>query len=178
VKIVDARSHPLPDGAIGEIQVRSDCMLTGYFERPDLTAEAVLDGWYRTGDLGCVIDGDLYVTGRIKDLIIVGGKNIHPQDLEAEANEVPGLRPGRAVAFGVDDPGLGSEKIVMVCELAAPEDPAARAAIEAALRKRILQYDVTLADVRLVDDRWLIKTSSGKIARADNRAKYLRERAG
>ena len=91
----------LPERQVGEIALLSDCMLTGYYHRPDATAKAFHDGWYLTGDLGYMADGEVYVTGRKKDLIIVGGKNIYPQDLEALAGEVEGVHPGRVVAFGV-----------------------------------------------------------------------------
>ncbi len=111
-------------------------------------------------------------------MIISGGKNVFPQDLEAIANTVPGLYPGRCVAFGVMDEQLGSEIIVMVCEL--DDENASEEQqydIERELRRRITQQtEITLSDVLLVGHRWLIKTSSGKIARADNREKYLAAR--
>ena len=91
----------LPDGHIGEIVLRSDCMLTGYYNRPDADREAFRDGWYLTGDYGYLSGGELFVSGRKKDMIIVGGKNIYPQDLEALSYEVPGVHGGRSVAFGV-----------------------------------------------------------------------------
>ena len=106
----------LPERHVGEIALRSDCMLSGYYNRPDLTERAFYDGWYLTGDLGYLAEGELYVTGRKKDLIIVGGKNVHPQDLEALAGEVPGVHPGRVVAFGVFDDELGTEDVVVVAE--------------------------------------------------------------
>ena len=109
-------------------------------------------------------------------MIIVGGKNIYPQDLEAIANDVPDIYPGRAVAFGLMDESLGSEAIVMVCELNGACRGDDLSHIERELRQQIVrQTEVTLADVRLVGKRWLIKTSSGKIARSANRDKYLRE---
>jgi acyl-CoA synthetase (AMP-forming)/AMP-acid ligase II len=83
VKVVDERGRALPERRLGEIALKSNCMLAGYYRRPDLTEKAFLDGWYLTGDLGYLADGEVYITGRKKDLIIVGGKNIYPQDLEA-----------------------------------------------------------------------------------------------
>jgi acyl-CoA synthetase (AMP-forming)/AMP-acid ligase II len=126
--------------------------------------------------MGYMAAGQLYISGRKKDLIIVGGKNIYPQDLEAIANDIPGLYPGRTVAFGVSDERLGSEAVVMVCELTDMSDSADMKQIERQLRHRIVQeIDITLSDVRLVHKRWLIKTSSGKISRTLNRDKYLQE---
>lgn len=176
VAIVDSAGLRLPERRHGEVIIRSDSMLSGYYKRPDLDAEARLDGWHRTGDMGYMADGELYISGRQKDLIITGGKNVYPQDLEAIASAAPGIYAGRAVAFGVEDERLGTESIVMVCELARDASPDQQKAILAELRRRIVQQtEVTLADARLVAKRWVIKTSSGKIARADNRAKYLRE---
>jgi fatty-acyl-CoA synthase len=176
VGVVDEKGKFLPERRVGEIVIRSDCMLTGYYKRPDITAEAIKDGWYFTGDMGYLADGQLYVSGRKKDLIIVGGKNIYPQDLEAIANQVPGIYPGRAVAFGLFDERLGSEAIVMVCELLTGDEARQPQEVERELRQQVVQQtEVTLTDVRLVDGRWLIKTSSGKIARGDNRDKYLEE---
>ncbi len=176
IGIVGENGEFLQERFVGEIVVRSNCMLTEYYKRPDITAEVIKDGWYFTGDMGYIAEGQLYITGRKKDLIIVGGKNIYPQDLEAIANQISGIHPGRAVAFGLFDERLGSETIVLVCELLSGEKARDPQEIERDLRQQIVQRtEVTLADVRLVDKRWLIKTSSGKIARADNREKYLSE---
>jgi acyl-CoA synthetase (AMP-forming)/AMP-acid ligase II len=180
VAVVGPDGARLPERQEGEVVVRSNSMLTGYYKRPDLTDQAVLDGWYKTGDMGYLAGGELFVSGRKKDLIIVGGKNVYPQDLETIANVTPGIYPGRAVAFGVYDDAQGTETVVMVCELEdgpqASAGPDEHKQIAADLRKRVVgQTEVTLADVRLVERRWVIKTSSGKIARADNRDKYLRE---
>lgn len=177
VRIVDQNRQGLPERHVGEVVVQGDCLLSEYFRRPDITSQAIQDGWYYTGDMGYLADGQLYITGRKKDLIIVGGKNIYPQDIEAIANQVPGIYPGRAVAFGVPDERLGTESIVVVGELADTVEPAAAREIENELRRRVAaETEVALADVRLVEKRWLIKTSSGKMARNDNREKYLQAR--
>jgi len=166
----------LGERRVGEILIRSNCMLTGYYRRPDLDREAFAGGWYRSGDVGYLAGGQLYLTGRKKELIIVGGKNIYPQDVEALATQMSGIHPGRAVAFGLPDSRLGTERIILVCELAGTAGASERKQIETELRQSALQLlDVTLGDVRLVERRWLLKTSSGKIARSLNRDKYLRE---
>ena len=177
VAIAGPDGEHLPDRRTGEIILRSNCMLTEYYHRSELTDQAILDGWFYTGDIGYMVEGELYVSGRKKDLIIVGGKNIFPQDLEAIANTIPGVYPGRAVAFGVDDARLGSEGVVMVCEVeASQQGDTQKQELNAAIRQQVVrETEITLMDVRLVDERWLIKTSSGKIARNDNREKYLRE---
>ncbi|MGF1505528.1 MAG: AMP-binding protein [Anaerolineae bacterium] len=177
VRIVDEQGNDQPDRAIGEIIIRSDTLFEGYYERPDLTAEVFdEDGWFYTGDLGYFVEGHLYVIGREKDLIIVGGKNIYPHELEIIADSMRTLKPGRSVAFGVDDTAMGTEQIVMVCEVTDPEAVDALPEIERELRRRVTQaLGVTIGDVRLVNDRWVIKTPSGKFARNDNRRKYFAE---
>ncbi len=178
VKVIDDKGRELPERHIGEIAIQSDCMLTGYFNRPDLTEKAFLDGWYLTGDLGYLANGEVYITGRKKDLIIVGGKNVYPQDLERLAGETPGVHAGRVVAFGVFNPETGTEDIVVVAE--SEEDltdqPEKAQAIANEIRRRVTQgSDVALRFVEVVGRNWLLKTSSGKIARAANREKYLEQ---
>lgn len=175
IRIVDGERRDLPERHVGEVALRSNCMLSGYYHRPDATAEALDDGWYFTGDLGYLADGELYITGRQKDLIIVGGKNIYPQDIENALNDVSGVHPGRTVAFGVPNEALGTEDIAVICEVDTA-DPDAHAAITRAIRTRIAQTtDVTARYVHLVGPRWLLKTSSGKIARAANRQKFVEQ---
>ncbi len=178
VCVLDDQRRELPERILGEIALQSDCMLTGYYERPDLTAKAFHDGWYLTGDIGYMADGEVYVTGRKKDLIIVGGKNVYPQDLEALANEVAGVHPGRVAAFGVFDEEMGTESVVIVAEIedgaAATEADTYRIADE--IRQRVTRgSDIALRQVKLVERGWLLKTSSGKTARNANREKYLAE---
>jgi len=174
IAIADSDGMHLPERYTGEIILRSNCMLTEYYHRPEITAQTIRDGWFYTGDIGYITDGELYVSGRKKDLIIVGGKNIFPQDLEAIANKIKGVYPGRAVAFGMDDERLGSEGVVMVCEVESGyRGEAQKQQLEADIRTHVArETEITLMDVRLVEERWLIKTSSGKIARNDNREKY------
>jgi fatty-acyl-CoA synthase len=176
VRVVDGEGRPLPDRSIGEILLRSDCMLNEYYHRPDLTAAAFTeDGWLRSGDLGYRSDGELFFTGRKKDIIIVGGRNIYPQDLEAAACEVPGVHPGRTVAFGLYDESQGTEVVALAAEADDP-DPAARGRIADALRDHVTRNSaVAVRLVRIVDPKWILKTSSGKIARAANREKFLTE---
>jgi acyl-CoA synthetase (AMP-forming)/AMP-acid ligase II len=176
VRVVDDSGRAQAERVLGELVVRSDCMLTGYYRRRDLDAAAMHDGWYLTGDNGYVADGEVYVVGRKKDLIINGGRNLYPQDIEAAVNGVPGVHPGRVVAFGVADEREGTELVAVVAEV--DDDPSGHVAIVHGIRKAVQsQADVTATYVQLVDSRWLIKTSSGKIARAANREKWLAQRA-
>jgi acyl-CoA synthetase (AMP-forming)/AMP-acid ligase II len=178
IRILNPEGQDLPDRVIGEIALQSDCMLTGYYNRPDATAAALRDGWYLTGDYGYSLNGEIFVSGRKKDMIIVGGKNVYPQDLESLAYEVPGIHPGRAVAFGVEDEKAGTEEVVIVAEVDT-NDPAERQAIADALRRHISQNSaIALRLVHLVGPKWIVKTSSGKTARSANREKYLTEIRG
>jgi fatty-acyl-CoA synthase len=158
---------------IGELAVQSDCMLTGYYHRPDATQEALVDGFYLTGDFGYMAEGEVYITGRKKDIMIIGGRNVYPQDLERVINTVPGVHAGRAVVFGVFNSRLGTEDAGAVVEVEPGGDPARLAYL---IREAVATgSDVVLRHVKLVDDRWLIKTSSGKLARGANRDKFLAE---
>ena len=177
VRILDSERQPLPERRLGEIALRSRCLLTGYYHRPDLTEQAFHDGWYLTGDLGYWADGELYVTGRRKELIIVGGKNVYPQDIEELAGDVPGVHPGRVVAFGVFNEELGTEEIVVVAE-ADDEDPGVRRRLSDGIRASVARgSDVVVRQVYVVGPRWIVKTSSGKLARQANREKHLAELA-
>jgi fatty-acyl-CoA synthase len=172
-KIIDDAGNTLPDRAVGQVVVQSDCMLSEYHNRPDL--QPFQDGWYRTGDMGYIADGEVYIVGRLKDLIINAGKNIYPQDIEAIVNTVPGVYPGRAVVFGVADEREGTELIGVVAEVTV-DDPLERKHLATQIRNTVAKQSmVTVTYVHLVGERWLIKTSSGKIARAANREKWLAE---
>lgn len=173
VRVLSDDHNDTPDRQIGEIALRSDCMLTGYYNREDLTDKAFLQGWYLTGDLGYIAEGELFVTGRKKELIIVGGKNVYPQDLEELASEVPGLHPGRVVAFGVFNNDLGTEDVGIVAE-SSITDPEERRQLGIQVRDHVSKNSaVSIRYVEVVDRKWLIKTSSGKIARNANRDKFL-----
>ena len=175
VKVMGARGRELPERHVGEIVIRSDCLLTGYYHRPDL--QPFRDGWYCTGDMGYLVNGELYVMGRQKDLIINAGKNIYPQDIEAIVNGVPGVIPGRVVAFGVPDAREGTELVAVIAEVNT-DDPDERKTINKTIRQEVVRQSlVTVSYVHLVGERWLIKTSSGKMARAANRDKWLAEKS-
>jgi acyl-CoA synthetase (AMP-forming)/AMP-acid ligase II len=174
-RVVDESGNDVPERVIGEIMLKSNCMLSGYYNRPDATEAALRDGWYMTGDYGFLADGELYVSGRKKDMIIVGGKNIYPQDLESLTSEVPGVHPGRAVAFGMYDEEAGTEEVVIIAE-ADSEDPSEQEAIADAIRKHVTKSSaIALRHVKVVDEKWIVKTSSGKTARSANKEKFLRE---
>ena len=175
IRIVDDNGIDLPDRVVGEIKMQSDCMLTEYYNRPDATELALRNGWYMTGDYGYLANGELYVSGRKKDMIIVGGKNIYPQDLESLASEVPGVHPGRTVAFGMYDEEAGTEEVVIIAEVDS-EEPSEQEAIADAIRKHVTKSSaIALRHVKVVGEKWIVKTSSGKTARSANKEKFLKE---
>jgi fatty-acyl-CoA synthase len=175
VKVLDGNGDEVPDRVIGELALRSDCMLTGYFNRPDLTEKAFRDGWYLTGDYGYVSEGEVFVSGRKKDMIIVGGKNIYPQDLESLTYEVPGVHAGRSVAFGMFDEAQGTEEVVIIAE-GDSDDRGEQQKIADAIRLHVTKNSaIALRHVRVVGPKWILKTSSGKTARAANKEKFLKE---
>ena len=176
VVIVDSSRNRLPERSVGEIAIRTEFLFSGYHRDPELTARVMHDGWYYTGDIGYLAKGHLYVCGRKSDLIIKGGQNIYPEDLEIIANSVPGIKPGRAVAFGINDARTGSEKIVMVCELVPGIDKEKRGNIGRELRRRVFhELYVSISEARFVEPGWIVKTYNGRMIRSANRMKYLKE---
>ena len=110
------------DREVGEIEIRGASVTPGYYGRPDATAAAFHDGWLRTGDLGYLVDGELVVCGRIKDVIILGGRNVYPQDVERAVADVDGVRAGNVIAFGTAG-RRGREALVVVAEARDADGP-------------------------------------------------------
>ncbi len=175
VKALGEKGNEVPERVIGELALQSDCMLTGYYNRLDVTEKAFRDGWYLTGDYGYISKGEVFVSGRKKDMIIVGGKNIYPQDLESLTYEVPGVHAGRSVAFGMFDETQGTEDVVIIAEVDS-EDAEEQQKIADAIRLHVTKNSaIALRYVKVVGPKWILKTSSGKTARSANREKFLRE---
>jgi len=172
VRIRDQQGAWESDGSIGEICLRGPSACAGYLSAGGRQPSVDADGWLSTGDLGFLDRGELFVTGRLKDLVIIGGRNFYPQDLESVAGEVPGLRPGRAVAFGVTDAQLATQALVVVAETL---DHATAGAAATALRRRLLErFGVTPQDIVLVPRGSLPLTTSGKLRRVQTRIEYER----
>jgi 1-acyl-sn-glycerol-3-phosphate acyltransferase len=179
VRIVDERGEVVPERREGRLVFRGPSVTPGYYRNERATA-AVLseDGFFDSGDRAFFAEGELFVTGRAKDLIIKGGRNLIPQELEAAASEVPGVRAGSVVSFGVDDPSLGTERVVLVVETR-EEDEERRSRIASEVERRVAELvGVPPDDVLVVAPRTLPKTSSGKIRRSACRALYLRGELG
>ena len=176
IRIVDpARHTAVRDGAVGEIWVAGASVARGYWNRPRESAatfRATLDGsadgpFLRTGDLGCIVNGRLFVTGRIKDIVIVRGVKHYPQDLEAVAEHAhPAIRAGCCAAFGFEEDG--EERVAIVAEIDPRRQPgeAGLADVPAAIRAAVsATHQITLAAVAIVPAGTLPKTTSGKLQR-------------
>ncbi|MBU8897137.1 fatty acyl-AMP ligase [Corallococcus sp. M34] len=169
VVILDREGQPLPDGQEGAIHVRGPSVMAGYFQNEEQSREALKAGWLNTGDLGYFCDGHLYVTGRTKDLIILNGRNLHPQVIEWAVSEVEGVRRGNVVAFS--RPGDEGEELVVVAETSSSDRVGLSAQIEYVVR---LSQNVRRAEVVCIGPGGLPKTSSGKVKRHQVRELYLR----
>ena len=172
MKVVDPTTrHELPERHVGELLLRGTSVTPGYYKRPDATAALFHDGWLCTGDLAYTVEGELVLCGRIKDVIIVGGRNVFPEDIERACGTLDGVRAGNVIAFGVEG-YKGKESVVVVAEVRT-EDPQQ---VREALHRRTLEVcGLPPRDVMLVKPGTLPKTSSGKLQRARCRELYLEE---
>jgi 1-acyl-sn-glycerol-3-phosphate acyltransferase len=178
VRIVDAAGGLLPDRAEGGVEFRGPSVTAGYFRNPTATAAVLHGGWMDSGDLGYLAQGELYVTGRRKDVIIKAGRNLYPQEVEELVGDVPGVRKGCVAAFGVGDPAIGTERLVVVAETRATA-PEARARLEVVVRERVVEALGLPPDtVVIAGPGVVLKTSSGKIRRSATREAWQRGELG
>jgi len=176
IRIVDESGTELAQGSVGEILVQSDCLFSGYYNRDDLTAQVLDDGWYRTGDLGFYLEGELFVVGRKKDLIIVAGENIYPQDIEEIVAAHSAIHDGRVVAMGAYNPESGTEDVIVVAEVETEENLRAAAATEQELRTSITKaMGIAVGAIYLKPPKWIVKSTAGKPARAATFEKLVKE---
>jgi fatty-acyl-CoA synthase len=176
IRIADPQTGtPMAEREVGELEIRGSSVTTGYYKHSDATRNAFRDPtgggdrWLRTGDLGYLADGDLVVCGRIKDIIIVGGRNVFPEDIERAASTVAGVRIGNVIAFGVEG-RKGREALVVVAETKADDVAPVRDEVAVRVRQAV---GVPPEEVVLVSPGTLPKTSSGKLQRTLCRTRYL-----
>ena len=175
--ILDSEGNRCAPYRVGEIVVRGPSVMKGYYNDPEATALALRNGWLHTGDLGFLDDGELFVCGRIKDLIIVAGRNYYPSDIEWISSEVPGLRSGRVVAFSLgihDNAGDQDEERVVVCA-----ETKVKRIDRPMLAKQVASQvlgslGLRVSEVLLLNRGSLPRTSSGKLQRNKTRALYQR----
>ncbi len=172
IRIVDRAGHELPERREGRVQFRGPSACSGYFRNPEATTKLFDGDWLDSGDLGYICAGDIYLTGRSKDLVIIAGRNIYPQELEEAVAELPGIRKGNVVVFGSRDPHSGSERLILMAETR--EENQHR---QAELRTQINALAIQLVgnpphDLLLVAPKTIPKTSSGKLRRSAARELY------
>lgn len=178
VRIVDSQDRPLADRQQGRIEFSGPSATSGYHRNPEATTKLIQGDWLDTGDLGYLAGGELYVTGRVKDMVIRLGRNIHPQELEQAVGEVPGIRKGRTAVFGARDPAAGSERLVVLTETNERDGEKRSEMID---RIRTTGIDLLGAppdDIVLAQPGTVLKTSSGKIRRAACRELYEQDKLG
>lgn len=176
VRIQDAAGEECPEGVPGEILIRSPSLFSGYWGADGFRKTSLRDGRHATGDYGFMKDGHLFVIGRLKDIVIIGGQNVFPEDVENVVNSIPGVYPGRVVAFGVDDESYGTQALAITAEVAGSFTPDRAEELAAAIRKTILAtIGIAPRHVLAVPQRWIVKSTAGKISRRETRDRFLRE---
>ncbi len=173
IRIVDDQIRPLEERMNGRIQFRGPSSMSGYFRRPDATEAITFNGWLDTGDVGYRADGELFITGRRKDLILKAGRNLYPPEIEAAVAEVAGIRKGCVIAFGVADASQGTERLVVVAETREQEAEAQERLRGEINQKMLDTLGLPADDIVLVSPGQAPKTSSGKLRRDACRQGYL-----
>ncbi|WP_434033792.1 AMP-binding protein [Cupriavidus sp. a3] len=174
IRIADLAGHELPERSLGHVQFQGPSATTGYFRNPDATA-GLFDGpWLKTGDMGYIAAGELYLAGRLKDIIIRAGQHLFPQELEEAISRVSGVRKGGVAVFPATDARSGTERLVVLAETLEENDDA-----RSQIRTEISHLAVDLMgmpvdEVLLAPPRTVLKTSSGKLRRAACRELYER----
>jgi fatty-acyl-CoA synthase len=169
IRVVDPETgRECRDREVGELQIKGTSVTSGYYRNPEATAELIVDGWLHTGDLAYTVDGEMVMCGRIKDVIIIGGRNVYPQDIEKAVGDIDGVRKGNVIAFGRNG-RAGKQHIVVVAETRAEDT----AALEGQIRSRITaEIGVPAHEIVLVPPATIPKTSSGKLQRSACGASY------
>ncbi len=172
LKVLDGEGNEVSERTIGTIHLRGPSVMSGYFEDAEMTSQVLSsDGWLNTGDLGYFVGDRLFLTGRQKDLIIVNGRNIWPQDLEYLAHQQPEVRPGDALAFGV--PGSDGSDLTVLVVQCRETDEAKRADLKKRIRSRVQSEIGVDCIVELVPLHTLPRTSSGKLSRSKAQQNYI-----
>lgn len=168
VRVAGENGLPLPEGKIGRVWATGPSLMTGYFDQPEATERALSGGWLDTGDLGFLHRGDLYLTGRAKDVVILRGRNYAPEEIERAVDSVPGVRTGCAVAASHLPEGADGEQLVLLIETARGISAERRAALPRACRDAVLRaVGLPVEELILLAPGTLPRTSSGKLRRGE-----------
>ncbi|MFS8974799.1 AMP-binding protein [Cupriavidus necator] len=178
VRIVDATGHELAERHEGLLQFRGPAATSGYFRNPGQTRQLFDRGWLNTGDYAYIAADEVFITGRAKETIVRGGRNIYPYELEQAVGAIPGIRKGCVAVFGSPDPDSGTERIVVMAETAEKDVQARRALHRQALKTALDVLGMPPDHIALVPPHSILKTSSGKIRRAACRERFEHGRPG
>jgi 1-acyl-sn-glycerol-3-phosphate acyltransferase len=173
VRVVDADGREVGERVEGRIEFRGPSVTAGYYRKPELTRAVVHGGWMDSGDLGYRADGELFVTGRVKDMIKKAGRNLYPQEIEDIVGGVPGIRRGCVAAFGVADPAIGTERLIVLAETRVTEADARERLRAAVVDRVVAMLGLPPDTVVITGPGAVLKTSSGKVRRSATRAAYL-----
>src|SRR5262249_37979281 len=169
LRVVDDDGRSVGERTVGEILVSGPSVMRGYVCGPDATGAVMREGWLATGDLGYLADGELFVCGRRKEMIIVGGRNYFPQDIERVVYGVSGIRAGGVAAFAATAPGRPDRAVVVV----ETRGPVSADALQAEVRRRVLQATgLAVDEIVLAPNGTIDRTTSGKLRRAELRDRY------
>lgn len=174
IRIVDKINQSLPDRSIGHIQFRGGSSMQGYYRNEEATQSAYHDGWWDTGDYGYLVDNELFITGRKKDLIIKAGRNITPEEIEYITSQNNMIRKGCVVAFGIQDKGTGTEELIIVAETKVEDKKSYQIIMDDIRQKVTSAKDITPDKILLVPPQTIPKTSSGKLQRSATKDLYLK----
>ena len=178
IRIVDEAGYELGERQEGRLEFRGPSTTRGYFHNEVKTHELIHNGWLDSADRAYMAGGDVFITGRIKDIIIRAGRHLYPQEIEAAVAGIPGIRKGGVAVFGVTDRTSGTERVVVLAETR-ETDPARRAAMEARAQEVTADIAGTPPDeVVLAPPSTVPKTSSGKIRRSAARELYVSGHVG
>ncbi|WP_297527410.1 AMP-binding protein [Thiohalobacter sp.] len=172
IRVVDAQRRPLPDRRVGEIQFRGPSATQGYFRNPEATAALVDGEWRNTGDRGYLVEGEIFLTGRIKEIIFRAGRNLYPYELEQAIGDLEGIRKGGVAVFAAMPPQGGEERLVVVAETRERSTERRKALVEHIRELSMTLLDTAPDDILLTPPRTVPKTSSGKIQRAECARRY------
>ena len=174
VRIVDAAGHPVDERVEGGIEFRGPSVTSGYFRNPAATRAVLRSGWMDSGDLGYWASGELFITGRQKDIIIKAGRNLYPHEVEEVVGDIPGIRKGCVAAFGMADPEAGTERLIVIAESREKLPEKVERLRSAVVGRMVTAIGLPPDAVVIARPGAVLKTSSGKVRRSATREAYLR----